>query len=323
MKIGGSMYLVRLVLLVFCAVVISACGEDAPDQAAPKPTPQATTATNSSPTVPGPQAKAVSQSTGGVTVKILPENPTSTGCLHAVIQGNPGRSAVTWQVNGEVVATGTGTQLCSDSYQRDDTVAVEVGTIDKGAQASVSIGNSLPRVVDISSTPEEIFAGSDISVSPVAEDADGDDVSFAYQWLINGEADPLLTEATLPGTSFTKGDTVQVLIVPNDFYEDGPTYESYAQLIPNAIPQITSQPPEGISSLDYRYQVEASDPDDNKFTYRLDEAPEGMSIDENSGLIKWSLIDVTPGNYTIAIIVADPEGTEVAQEYTLSLGAPQ
>jgi hypothetical protein len=256
-------------------------------------------------------------------VKILPENPTSTGCLHAVIQGNPGRSAVTWQVNSEVVATGTDTQLCSDSYQRDDTVTVEVGTIDKGAQASVSIGNSLPRVVDISSTPEEIFAGSDISVSPVAEDADGDDVSFTYQWLINGEADPLLTEATLPGGSFTKGDTVQVLIVPNDFYEDGPTYESYAQLIPNAIPQITSQPPEGISSLDYRYQVEVSDPDDNKFTYRLDEAPEGMSIDENSGLIKWSLIDVTPGKYTIAIIVADPEGTEVAQEYTLSLGAPQ
>ena len=48
-----------------------------------------------------------------------------------------------------------------------------------------------------------------------------------------------------------------------------------------------------------------------------------MSIDENSGLIEWSLADVAPGDYTIAIIAADSEGIETAQEYTLSLGAPQ
>ena len=314
------MYLIRLALLAFCSVAISACGEDVADQPVSAPAVQSPTTSQTEKT---PPVKAVSQSAGGVKVKILPENPISTGCLRAVIQGIPGRNAVIWKVNGEVVSTGTDTQLCSDSYKRDDTVTVEVGTVDKGAQASVSIGNSLPKVVDISSTPEEIFAGSDISVSPVAEDADGDDVSFTYQWLVNGEADPILTEATLPGSSFSKGDTVQVLIVPNDFYEDGPTYESYAQSVPNAAPQITSQPPAGISSLDYRYQVEVSDPDDNKFTYRLDEAPEGMTIDENSGLIKWSLLDVTPGDYTIAIIVTDPEGAEVAQEYSLTLGAPQ
>ena len=48
-----------------------------------------------------------------------------------------------------------------------------------------------------------------------------------------------------------------------------------------------------------------------------------MSIDENSGLIAWSLADVAPGDYTIAIIAADSEGLETAQAYTLSLGAPQ
>jgi hypothetical protein len=187
----------------------------------------------------------------------------------------------------------------------------------------VSICNSPPRVVDISSTPAEIYAGTDITVAPVAEDVDDDSVDFTYQWLINGEADPVLTEATLAGDKFTKGDTVQVLIVPNDFFDDGPTYESYAQTIPNASPRITSEPPQGITSLDYRYQVEVSDPDDSAFTYRLDESPEGMTIDENSGLIEWSLADVAPGDYTIAVIVADSEGVETAQAYTLSLGAPQ
>jgi hypothetical protein len=264
-----------------------------------------------------------SKGAGGVIVKILPENPTSTGCLQAVIQGAPSRSGVTWKVNDVVVSSGTDTQLCSDNYKRDDTVSVEVGTKDFGAQTSVSIGNSPPRIVDISSTPAEIYSGTDITVAPVAEDVDDDNVDFTYQWLINGEADPVLTEATLTGENFTKGDTVQVLIVPNDFFDDGPTYESYSQPIPNAAPRITSEPPQGITSLDYRYQVEVSDPDDNTFTYRLDEAPKGMTIDESSGLIEWPLTDVTPGNFTITIIAADSDGVETAQGYTLSFGAPQ
>jgi hypothetical protein len=314
------MCFIRLVLILFSCLVLSACGEDAPEQPASTPVvhPPA-----ESQAAPAPQVKTVNQSAGGVTVKILPESPTSTGCLRAVIQGVPGRSAILWKVNSEVVSTGTDNQLCSDSYKRDDTVTVEVGTNDRGAQASVSIGNSLPRVVDLSSTPAEIFAGIDISVTPVAEDADGDDVSFSYQWLINGDADPLLTEATLPGDKFTKGDSIQVLIVPNDFFEDGPTYESYAMSVPNAAPSITSEPPQGISSLDYRYQVVANDPDDNQLAYSLSDAPEGMLIDENSGLIQWSLVNVTPGDYTIAIKVSDSEGAEAVQEYRLSLGAPE
>ena len=127
----------------------------------------------------------------------------------------------------------------------------------------------------------------------------------------------------MPGTKYSKGDTVQVQITPNDFLSDGPVYVSYAQPIPNAPPVITSQPPQEISSLDYRYKVEATDPDDSAFTFRLDEAPDGMSINEGTGLIQWSLDGVTPGEYTIAIIVADPEGAEGAQEYKLTLGAPQ
>ncbi len=108
-------------------------------------------------------------------------------------------------------------------------------------------------------------------------------------------------------------------IIPNDFYEDGPTYTSFAMVVPNAPPVITSQPPQGIESLDYEYQVAASDPDDSSFTYRLEEAPDGMTIDEKTGLIKWDLTEATPGMHTIAIIVSDPDGAEAAQEYTLTL----
>lgn len=314
------MTFIRFTLLLLSCFLLNGCGEEAPERPAPVPASQQSSAKGASPAALSTQT---STSAGGVTVQILPENPTSTGCLRAFTQGSPGRSGYRWSVNGERVAGQTGGKLCNDHYKRYDLVEVEVGTSDIGARASVSIGNSPPRVVDISSTPQEIFTGADISVTPVAEDIDDDMVDFTYQWLINGIDNPLLIDATLPGDKFTKGDTVQVLIVPNDFFVDGPTYESYAQTVPNAAPQITSEPPQGITSLDYRYQVEVLDPDDTQFAYRLDEAPEGMTIDEASGLIKWPLAGVAPGVYTIAIIAADPDGAETAQEYSLTLGAPE
>jgi len=314
---------IRLVLLALGIIGLVACSDDVPEQKASVSTPQATTTSEPGPTTPQPLPAPVIAGTGGATVQIIPENPTSTGCLRTSTQGVHGRSALTWKVNGVIVTESTGTQLCSSSYKRHDIVTVELSTKDKVVMASVEIGNSPPRVVELSSTPAEIFAGTDITVMPVAEDADDDRIDFKYQWLINGQADPLLVEATLPGDRFTKGDSVQVLIVPNDFYDDGPMYEGRVQSIPNAGPQITSQPPQGISSLDYRYQIEVSDPDDDVFTYRLDEAPAGMSIDKDSGLIQWSLVDVTPGDYTVAIAVTDPEGAEASQKYTLTLGVSQ
>ncbi len=313
--------MLRLFVIAVACFFLIACGEDASEQTASQVVkPAQETAVQEAPVE---KNIADAKASGGVSVTLLPENPTSSDCLRVVVQGIPGRSAIIWKVNGEVVASGTGTQLCGDKFKRDDQVMVDVGTTDQGAQASASIGNSPPKVVDISSTPEQIFAGVDISVVPVAEDADGDDVEFYYQWLINGEPDSTLNEATLPGTKFKKGDTVQVQITPNDFLSDGPVYVSYAQPIPNAPPVITSQPPQGITSLDYRYNVEVSDPDDSEFVFRLDEAPEGMTINQSNGMIEWSLEGVSPGEYTIAIIIADPEGAEGAQEYKLTLGAPQ
>lgn len=269
------------------------------------------------------EPSVAAQTSGGVTIQIMPKNPTVSDCLSVQVTGQPGRHGVRWLVNGEPLPGVTGDRLCGDSFKRGDQVTAEIGTLDVGASQSVTIANSPPRVVNISSIPAEIFAGKDVSVTPVAEDADGDTVDFAYLWLINGEADSRLTEATLPGNSFTKGDTIQVQIVPNDFYEDGPAYLSYVQLIPNAPPEIVSTPPQGISSLDYRYQVEATDSDDSVLVYRLAEAPVGMTIGTDTGLIEWSLADIAPGVYSIVIIVADPEGAEAAQGYTLTIGSRQ
>jgi len=124
-------------------------------------------------------------------------------------------------------------------------------------------------VTGFSATPKQLFAGMDVNVFPLAEDKDGDSVSFRYQWLINNEADPFLTEAKLPGDRFVKGDRVQVRITPFDGQEEGPVYQSYVMTVPNAPPRITSQPPENFEALEYQYQAKTSDPDGDKLVYQL------------------------------------------------------
>ena len=319
------MSLIRLVIIGFLCAMLGACGEDAPQPApaTPSATPETSPQSPDSGQSPQPVVKGGGPGSGGVSVAILPESPTAKDCLRATIRGVPGSSLVTWSVNGITVASGTETQLCGKNYVRGDQVTVNVGTSDVGGRATVTISNSLPRIVDVSSTPEVIVSGVAVTVTPVAEDDDGDDIDFSYQWLINGEPDPRLTDATLPVGSFAKGDSLQVQIIPNDFYDDGPMYTSFATIVDNAPPVITSTPPEGIASLDYKYQVVANDPDDDTFTYRLEEAPDGMTIDEHTGLVEWSLVEATPGEHTIAIIVSDPDGAEAAQEYKLTLTPAQ
>ena len=312
------MSLMRLLVCLLIGILLTACGDDS-KQSSQKTVGNVTTQSQTAQSITPVQGQPASSGVGDVSVTLSPENPTISECIRANVQGAPGRSAIIWKLNGEVVSSGVSANFCSDKFKRNDLVTVEVGTIDQGAKASVSIVNSPPRVVDISSAPAEIFAGIDISVVPVAEDVDGDSVDFSYQWLINGDANPLLVDATLPGNSFTKGDTFKVQILPNDFYDDGPLYESYETYIPNSAPQITSQPPQVITSLDYRYQVVATDLDDTVFKFQLEEAPQGMTIDEETGLIQWDLVEAAPGDHTIAIVVTDPDGAEAAQEYSLTL----
>jgi hypothetical protein len=312
------MSLMRLLVCLLIGFSLTACGDDSEQSSQESVSIVTTQSTTAQSIIPG-QGQSASSGAGGVSVTLLPQNPTKSNCLRAIVQGRPGRSAIIWKLNGEVVSSGVSSGFCSDKLKRDDLVTVEVGTIDQGAKTSVSIVNSPPRVVDISSTPAEIFAGIDISVVPVAEDVDGDSVDFSYQWLINGDANPLLVDSTLPGNAFTKGDTIKVQILPNDFYDDGPLYESFETYIPNAAPEIISQPPQTITSLDYRYQVVATDLDDTVFKFQIEEAPQGMTINEETGLIQWSLVEAAPGDHTIAIVVTDPDGAEAAQVYSLTL----
>lgn len=178
--------------------------------------------------------------------------------------------------------------------------------------------NTPPSILEVTTTVEKSVRQGAITATAVAEDADGDPVELRYQWLINGDEDPFLHEATLPADSYAKNDQVRVRIVPFDGQVAGKSYLSPPLETPNVAPVITSQPPLSFQAHEYTYQVEAADPDDAQLSFALEDPPAGMTISAE-GLINWPLTDVAPGDYVISITATDPEGNMAKQAFTLTL----
>jgi len=306
---------VKVLLTIFAAGLLLACGEDPPSAVPAKSAPALEQARQ--PATPSAATKsAATEARAPAAVLLLPAHPTAQECLKAFVQGKVGRAEYRWLVNGEEVPEQTGKSLCDDRLRRDD--RVEVLLVGTESRASVTVGNSPPRIVEVSATTEQALRRGDIRVTAVTADADGDEVTLNYQWLVNGEEDLFSTAETLAADRYQKGDTIQVRITPHDGIEEGETYASEALTIPNAPPRITSKPPEKFEALEYVYQVEAEDPDGQKLTYRLAEAPAGMTIGE-SGQVNWPLNDVAAGTYPIKIAVEDPDGGKTTQEFSVTL----
>ncbi len=91
--------------------------------------------------------------------------------------------------------------------------------------------------------------------------------------------------------------------------------------IQNRKPEITSSAPESLQGSSYTYQVTAKDPDGDALRYRLEQAPAGMTIDENTGLIQWSLKKDTMysgrNEAKVRVVADDGDGGTAAQDFTI------
>ncbi len=67
----------------------------------------------------------------------------------------------------------------------------------------------------------------------------------------------------------------------------------------------------------FTYQVVASDPDDDVLIYSLLVAPEGMEIDELSGLITWTVTSADIGSHDVTVQVEDEWGATDEQAFVI------
>ncbi len=258
------------------------------------------------------------KTTGGQGVVIIPDSPSVTTDLSAVVSGMGEGVTYRWMINGSVLAGETGSVLLKGLYRKGDSITLTVTSEGKIATATTVIQNSPPRVIAVPFSPERVIAGRDISAAPQAVDPDGDDVMFHYQWTVNGEDIPGDT-SILKGNLFKHGDSVTLTIIPYDSEASGEPFVSKALIIPNAPPQFVTTPPREFSNKTYTYQAKAEDPDGDPVTYTLGSAPQGMTIDPHTGLISWTIGGDQGGTHEVEVVATDSGGMKAYQRYTLSI----
>jgi hypothetical protein len=265
-------------------------------------------------------------------VEILPENPSKSSLLETVVKfAQPETAEVRyrWMKNGKEIMGVTESTLGQDSFQKGDAITVEVipgvGKVNgKPVQSNpVIIANSPPVLKSFTIEPMPAHSKDELTARLEMFDADGEYVRSSFQWKKNKEDIPGATEATLAPDYFKKGDRIGCQARVSDGEAPEVSYYSNEIEILNSAPLITSQPSAGkIEGSSYEYQVAAEDPDEDKLEYSLLSAPEGMTIDSETGLVSWQISDQQrAGKFEFEIIARDPEGAQSVQPMTLSLSS--
>jgi fibro-slime domain-containing protein/RHS repeat-associated protein len=88
----------------------------------------------------------------------------------------------------------------------------------------------------------------------------------------------------------------------------------------NTAPVILTQAnKEIIAGHSYSYDVDATDLNGDSLTYKLLVAPDGMTIDQTTGLIGWNTVASNTGNQAVLVEVNDGRGGITQQQYSLSV----
>lgn len=233
-----------------------------------------------------------------------------------------------WFVNDAVVQEGSESELPAGIAKKGESVSLEIvasnsyGLSKPFKTTAITIGNLPPVITSISLLPSDPVPGVAITAEPVGEDPDDDFISYEYQWTVIGE-----TEAAAPTENNTfnteelrKKDRIAVVVTPSDGMEKGEPVISEAISLSNSAPHITSTPPISMVNGTYVYQVQATDRDDDKIFYSLITSPSGMTINSETGLIRWQPQEgAGSGEISIKIKVDDGDGGSDHQQYSLFL----
>jgi hypothetical protein len=263
-------------------------------------------------------------------VNILPEKPTKETELNLSLQskdpdGDPVTYYFQWIKNDEEMNGENKNNLSSKNFKKGDFIRVRVTPFDGKVNGKpflstpVKILNSLPVVQEVWIDPKVAYATERLKANVKSSDIDRDFIYYTYQWekngvVLNEERGEILERGRLK-----KGDSIAVIVTPDDRESLGSPKKSESLIISNSPPIIVSSPPTSVEKTTYLYQVRANDPDNDPITFTLKSGPKGMEMDKQTGLIKWEIQKADKGTHSIEIEVSDDAGAKSIQRYTLTI----
>ncbi|HNT69019.1 MAG TPA: Ig-like domain-containing protein [Syntrophorhabdaceae bacterium] len=143
-------------------------------------------------------------------------------------------------------------------------------------------------------------------------------VLFRYAWTKNGQP----VEGGGDSISgFKRGDRIIVKITPY-LGEMVGLPRMLSTEIKNSTPKVTEDKQLVFEGNIMKYQVKATDPDGDKLTYALEDAPQGMTIDSATGLVQWPVKDDFSGKVSFKVKISDGNGGEIIYGLSANVEKP-
>jgi len=279
----------------------------------------------------GAKLKSKTNSPPSITsANILPEKPNKESELNLSIQSkDPDGDSVTYQFqwirNDEEIIGENKNALRSGVFKKGDLIRARVTPSDGKVSgtpflsAPVKILNSPPVVQEVVIEPNVAYVTDRLKANLKSLDLDRDFIYYTYQWEKNGVVLNEERGEILERGLFKKGDSIAVIVTPDDRETLGPPKKSEPLIISNSPPIILSSPPTSVEKATYIYQVKANDPDNEPLTFTLKSGPKGMEMDKKTGLIRWEIRNEDKGNHSVEIEVSDDAGAKSIQRYNLMI----
>ncbi len=288
----------RVIVIAMLLSLALGCSKKAPE--APANAPAAAGNSAAAPAQAAPAAQAG--------LSIAPDKPFVTTVITPSATGfDLSKASIAWSVNGKPVPTfdPKGFDPSRDGAKKGDTVTAAATVDSKEYQSNaVVILDSAPQIVKLMLLPEGANTDADIWVDAEATDADGDPVTFEYEWVMDGKV--VSSTKGLPREANKTGTEFVVTVTPSDGELKGQSV-SLRRSILNFPPRIEAKYDYEFDGRVLTYQIRATDPDGDKITYGVQDPQPGMSVDAGTGALRW---DVPEGltNTTVPIVVTASDG---------------
>lgn len=164
--------------------------------------------------------------------------------------------------------------------------------------------------------PEKPLPNENVSVIVELGDTEGF-VDVDYEWEVNGRR--LLSERSeeLAHRRYSKGDTIQAFLSIR-IGDETITREAARIVVGNTPPRILTNP-KSLSTLD-GFRIRGEDPDGGAVTYHVTGGPPGMTIGEQTGVVRYKPSKTAEGGeYPMTFIVRDEDKAESEWRLTVNV----
>lgn len=228
-----------------------------------------------------------------------------------------------WYVEGSSVSTST--TLSANRFAKGDSIYVVVTPYDGrdfGTSVTSAIAtaiNTPPTVTSVVLSPSSVYTNTTMTASVSSSDLDGDGVTYTYDWYVDGFPRGSATSSTLSGVSyFDKGQSVYVVVTPNDGETDGAVLTSSTVVVLNSTPtapvvEITPESPYPGDDLTCSVVTASTDDDGDALVYEFDWDVDGDAFTGTVDSASSSLVDGADvgddDSWTCSVVADDGDAT--------------